>query len=85
MLKINITLPSQFLAKVDKTAKEENLSRSEFLRRAVETYWEVRRQKVADKKRIHNIKEAIKIQDRLRKKAGKWDGVAEIRKWREAR
>jgi len=85
MLKINITLPSQFLEKVDRTAKEEGYSRSELLRRAVETYWDVRKQKIADRKRAQNIKEAMRIQERLRKKGGKWDGVAEIRKWREAR
>jgi hypothetical protein len=28
---------------------------------------------------------SIKIQDKLRKKAGKWDGVSEVRKWRELR
>jgi len=83
--KINITIPSDFLKKVDRTAKEERLTRSELLRKAVETYWEARKAKQAEKKRIQNIREAMEIQERLRKKAGKWDGVAEIRKWREAR
>lgn len=85
MPKINITIPSDFLKKVDRTAKEERLTRSELLRKAVETYWEARKAKQAEKKRIQNIREAMEIQERLRKKAGKWDGVAEIRKWREAR
>jgi len=76
MLKINITLPNDFLREIDKTAKEEHLSRSEFIRKAVRTYWEVCKQ---------NIREAMEIQDKLRKKAGKWNGVAEIRKWRETR
>ncbi len=31
------------------------------------------------------VEEAIAIQDRLRKKSKDWDGVKEIRKWREAR
>ena len=85
MPKINISIPSDFLKKVDRTAKEERLTRSELLRKAVETYWEARKAKQAEKKRIQNIREAMEIQERLRKKAGKWDGVAEIRKWREAR
>lgn len=85
MPKINITIPSDFLKKVDRTAKEERLTRSELLRKAVETYWEARKAKQAEKKRIQNIREAMEIQERLREKAGKWDGVAEIRKWREAR
>ncbi|MDI6689270.1 MAG: type II toxin-antitoxin system HicB family antitoxin [Actinomycetota bacterium] len=84
MLKINITIPAGFLKKIDRTAKEEHLSRSEFLRKAVEAYWESQRTKQAEKKRTQNIREAMEIQSRLRKKAGKWDGVAEIRRWREA-
>ncbi len=31
------------------------------------------------------VEEAIKIQDRLRKKSKNWDGVKEIRHWREKR
>lgn len=85
MSKINITIPADFLKKVDKSAKDEHLSRSEFLRKAVETYWEVRKTKQAERKREKNIKEAMQIQEVLRKKAGKWDGVEELRRWREAR
>jgi len=29
------------------------------------------------------IKHAIDVQDRLRRKSCKWDGVSEIREWRE--
>lgn len=84
-MKINITLPDDFLGRVDKTAQREHLSRSEFLRKAVETYWRALEAEEESKRRIRDIKEAIKIQDAVRKKAGKWDAVAEIRKWREAR
>lgn len=85
MQKINITLPEEFLKEIDKTAKQECITRSEFLRKAVKTYWEVRKVKQAEKERSRKITEAIEIQRKLRKKAGDWDGVAEIRKWREAR
>lgn len=85
MSRINVTLPEEFLKEVDKTAKEEHLSRSELFRRAVQAYWELRWQKAMEKKRAQNIEEAIAIQKKLRAKAGDWDGVAEIRKWREAR
>ena len=30
-----------------------------------------------------DIIEAVKIQERLRKKSGSWNGAEEIRKWRE--
>lgn len=85
MLKINITLPENFLKELDKAAKDEKLSRSEFIRKAIQSYWELQKQKIIEKKRAQNIKEAIEIQDRLRVKSGNWDGVAEVRKWREAK
>ena len=31
------------------------------------------------------INSAIEVQDNIRAKIGKWNGVREIRKWREAR
>ena len=31
------------------------------------------------------INDAIKVQDYIRSKTGKWDGSKEIRRWREAR
>jgi hypothetical protein len=34
-------------------------------------------------KRKRHVKLAIDTQDRLRKKSGRWDGISEIRKWRE--
>ena len=34
---------------------------------------------------IDRINSAIKIQDLVRSKSGKWNGSKEIRKWREAR
>ena len=38
--------------------------------------------RLRDKRRI---KEAILVQDKLREKSRGWDGVAEIRKWRDLR
>jgi hypothetical protein len=32
-----------------------------------------------------NIREAVKVQDRIREKAGRWSGAREIRKWRDRR
>lgn len=29
------------------------------------------------------IKHGIETQDRIRKRSGKWNGVSEVRKWRE--
>jgi len=35
--------------------------------------------------RKQNMSEAIKIQDELKKYSKGWDGVVELRKWRESR
>lgn len=85
MPKINITLPEGFLKEVDKSAAKERLNRSEFFRRAVQTYWEVQRQKASEKKRAKRIEKAMEMQEMIREKAGEWDAVGEIRKWREKR
>lgn len=85
MPKINITLPEAFLKEIDKTAEKEKLTRSEFFRRAVQTYWDVQEEKAAERKRARRIEEAMETQEMIREKAGEWDAVGEIRKWREAR
>ncbi len=85
MTKVNISMSDDFLAEVDSLKKEEGLSRSELLRRSVRTYRELREQRKEEQKRKREIMEAVGIQDSLRAKSGKWDGVREIRKWRESR
>ncbi|MBE0448114.1 MAG: ribbon-helix-helix protein, CopG family [Actinobacteria bacterium] len=84
MPKINITVPAELLKKIDKSARDEHLTRSEFFRKAVHEYWEMQKQGKEDQVRTRNIREALQMQANLRKKAGSWDGVAEIRRWREA-
>lgn len=85
MTKINITVPEEFLLKIDRTAKDERLTRSEFLRKAVESFWEAKQKEKADQQRMKRIKTAMGVQEELRLKSGTWDGVQEIRMWRDAR
>jgi len=83
MVRINAILPEDTIKKIDSIAKEEKKSRSKLLREAAEKLIiEDQRQK-AEQIRKERLMKAIKTQDNLRKKAGKWDGVSEIRKWRE--
>ena len=83
MAKINVSFPEGFLGQLDRLTQEEHTTRSELLRRAVKLYMDVWNQKKAEEKRQKSIIEAMKIQDTLRKKSGKWDGVSELRKWRK--
>ena len=43
---------------------------------------EYQRQKAEEIKK-ERIKRAIEVQDKLKRKSGKWGGVSEVRKWRE--
>ena len=85
MVRINAILSEDTLGKIDTIIKEKKKSRSSFLREAaerlIEEYQLLKEAAVLKERR----KRAIEAQDRLRKKAGKWDGVSEIRKWREMR
>lgn len=83
MVRINAIFSEDMLKEIDAIAKGKKKSRSMLLREAVEKLIEEHKRKLEEEHRKARIKHAIKIQDRLRKKSGKWNGVSEIRKWRE--
>jgi metal-responsive CopG/Arc/MetJ family transcriptional regulator len=83
MIRINTVFPETTLEKLDSIAKDENKSRSMLLREAAEKYIDEHQRQVEEKQRKVRMNRALVAQDRLRKKSGKWDGVAEVRKWRE--
>ena len=83
MVRINAILPEDTIKKIDSIAKEEKKSRSKLLREAAEKLIIENQRQKAEQIRKERLMKAIKTQDNLRKKAGKWDGVSEIRKWRE--
>ena len=85
MVRINTVFQEDILEEIDLIAKEEGKSRSALLREAVQKLiWEHQQMK-AEKDRRKKIKRAIDVQNGLREKSGRWDGVAELRKWRESR
>ena len=86
MAKVMVSFPSEFLAEVDRIAREEHRSRSELLREAMRLYIEMRRaeRKPGDDPRVRS---AVATQDALARLApgtGE-DSVADVRRWREAR
>jgi len=85
MVRINISIDEKDLKELDRLSSLTNLTRSGFIRRATELYRsELEKQKL-EEKRKKELKEAIKIQEELSKLSEDWDGVSEIRKWRESR
>ncbi|MGM0365717.1 MAG: hypothetical protein ACQEP5_04205 [Actinomycetota bacterium] len=78
MTSIDINIDQHILQEVDRIRKIKGMNRSRFFQEAAELYIK----QYAKKKGA--IKEAIRMQNRLRRQAGKWDGVVEIRKWRDS-
>ena len=84
IVKINITLPGDELVKIDKQVKEEHTTRSGLILRALRSYIAGREEEEEEKKRRAKMRKAVSDIKKLRAKTGKWDGVAEIRKWRDS-
>ncbi|MFZ3106534.1 MAG: ribbon-helix-helix protein, CopG family [Candidatus Hydromicrobium sp.] len=85
MVRINLSIDEKELQELDNIRKKENLSRSKLIREAIQLYKRKFNKIDLENRRIEKIKNAIRIQDSLRKYSREWDGVSEIRKWREAR
>jgi Ribbon-helix-helix protein, copG family. len=84
-VKINITLPEEELRRVDAFVQRQKDTRSGLIQEALRSFIEQKQKEEKEKeKRERMIKAASEIRQ-LREKSGEWDGVAEIRKWREAR
>jgi len=82
-MRINAVISDELVRALDAIAQEEKKSRSQLLREGAEKVIADYERKREEKRRQTKMQEAMAIQDRLREKAGSWDGVAEIRKWRE--
>lgn len=85
MAKVNISLSQEILEEIDKLSKEENITRSELLRKAFETYVEVLIEKRKERKKRKGIETAIELQDEIRNSLGHLDLVEDLRRWREKR
>ena len=82
-MKINITLPEEELGRIDQYTKEEGTTRSGLILRALRSYLKRREQEAIEKRKRLAIERASSDIRKLREKAGKWNGTAEIRKWRD--
>lgn len=85
MVRVNLSINEKELQELDRISEKENISRSKLIREAIALYKKELEKIDLENRRIEKIKNAIRIQDSLRKYSKGWDGVSEIRKWREAR
>ena len=80
VVKINVSISEEVLAKLDEAASEANTSRSALLSQAVKRY-------LAEKetaKRQEQRRQAVQSIREIAEEAGPWDGTAEILKWRDS-
>lgn len=84
--KVMVSFPDEFLAEVDRVAREEHRSRSELLREAMRLYLALRRgeRRPGEDPRV---RAAVATQDALAMLAPGTDedSSADVRRWREAR
>ena len=85
MVRINISIDKNELKELDEVSKIQKQSRSKIVRDAIQLYKSELERYNAENTRRHNILKAIQIQDELKQFTRGWDGVSEIRKWRESR
>lgn len=84
MTRVNIVLPETLLITIDGLIKQEKINRSEFFRRAARLYEQTREEEEVKRRKREAIEKAILIQNELRESTPCWDGVAELRRQREA-
>jgi len=85
MVKVNISLSQKILDEIDKVSKEQNMTRSELLRKAFQTYIDVLEENRKEHAKRKGIEKAINLQDEIRKKIGSLDLITDLRNWRDRR
>lgn len=85
MTRINTILPEDMIEKLDTIAHDEKKSRGKLIREAAERLIRERERLMEEKRRNDRMRRAVVTQDKLRRKSGSWDGVAELRKMRAAK
>ncbi len=85
MVRINAVFDEDMIEEIDRMGKESRKSRSALLREAAERLIEEYRRQKDEAMRKEKVREAIAVQDRLRRKSKKWDGISELRRLRESR
>ena len=83
MARVNVMLPDELLSQIDHVARQEGVNRSKLLRLAVMAYFDQREDSQEREKRRIEIKQAMEIQDALRKEIGPWDPLKVLRTERQ--
>jgi len=84
-VKINVTLPEEELKRVDAFARKQGNTRSGLIQRALHSFIRQKEGEEEERKKRQEMTKAISEMKQLREKSGDWDGVSEIRKWRQSK
>jgi len=84
-VRINLTIPEENLKQIDEFCKEENISRSEFVREAASDFIVLKTEAKKEQKKKKDMAEAIKMMEEIRKKSTFTGGADIIRKFRDER
>jgi metal-responsive CopG/Arc/MetJ family transcriptional regulator len=84
-VKINITLPEEELKRIDAFARKQGNTRSGLIQRALHFFIKQKETEEEERQRREEMTKAVLGIRQLREKSGEWDGVSEIRKWRESK
>ena len=85
MARINIFLPDEQLRAFDREAKEEGISRSGLIQKAMEAYLDQAKREKEETERKARMEKAAARMDKLARKAGSWEPVKIIRQFRDTR
>ncbi len=84
-VKINVTLPEEELKRADAFARKHGNTRSGLVQRAIHFYVKQKEVEEEERKKREGMTKAIVEITQLREKSGAWDGVSELRKWRDSK
>ena len=85
MKRLNITISDGVFKDLEDLKEEEKLNRSELIRKAIVLYKNEFEKKLKEKRRKEKVVRAIQEINKLRESTGIWDGVSEIRRFRDSR
>jgi len=84
MARVNVFLKDSLIEEINKAAKAERTNRSSLIQKALTEYLEAKREKRREQAKRKKMEEACRKMDELAKKAGDWDPVAIIRRFRDS-
>ena len=85
MKRLNITISDEVFEDLENLKREEKSSRSELIRRDIVLYKNELDKRLREKERKEKVIKAINKINEIRESAGVWDGVKEIRRFRDIR